>query len=203
MKQFLSIIFAFLLVFSFSCGSDKPDKLPSSNQKRTSDKEASDTTETEYVEYKGLPINADSAEIILTGGTEKDRQYVFIDKRKKSTYYDRITNVELSSKFETTQYRDSYMAILKNHTENYQSDKIENISLPKNWIELKFYESDYYVYCPAREEENLKIKITDTTLMIFKNIGVVAEKISGYEKIDNKHSLINTACLTDNVSVFY
>jgi hypothetical protein len=196
MKSLIYLSVVLVLIFTASCGSDKPDKLPSSNQRKTADKETVDTAESKLVEYSGLPIDSDSAEVIFTGGTDKDKQFVFIDKRKKSDYYEKITNVELSSKFETTQYRKTYSEILKNYTENYDANKFENINLPKKWMELKYYESAYYVYCPAREEENLRIKITDSAIMIFENTGVIAERISGYEKIDDNHSLISTASIS-------
>lgn len=184
-------------ILLYGCGSDKPDKLPSSNQKKSVKKDSSDNAEPDLIEYKGLPINKDSAEIIYTGGTEKDRQFVFIDKRKKSEYYDLIVNIELSSKFETSQYRDSYKQILKKYTENFETSKIDPINLPKQWIELKCYSHEYYVYCPAREESNFRISINDSALMIFDLLGVNAEKISGFEKTDEKHYVINTVCISD------
>lgn len=195
---FYTLVIALLIIVLYSCGSDKPDKLPSSNQrKKQTEKVEEKEEEPDLLENKGLPVDSDSVQVIFTGGTEKDRQYVFIDKRKKSDYYDLITDFDLPSKFEISQYRNSYSAILKSLTET-PVDNYPDISLEDNWMILKSYNSEYYVYCPAREEENYRFRLTDSSIIVFDYNGVTAEKISGFEKENDNHFILNTICVSDN-----
>jgi hypothetical protein len=193
---FYTLIIALLILIIYSCGSDKPDKRPSSNQRKKQTEKVEEKEESDLLENTGLPIDSDSAKIIFTGGTEKDHQYVFIDKRKKSDYYPLITDFELPSKFEISQYRNSYSAILKSLTEN-PIKNYYNTSLENNWLSLKFYDSEYYVYCPAREEENYRFRLTDSSIIVFDYYGVNAEKISGFKKENDKHFILNTVCVSD------
>ncbi len=196
-NHFYIIAFTIIGLIIYSCGNDKPDKLPSSNQRKNKTEKVEENDENDdLLENIGLPINKDSAQIIYTGGTEKDHQFVFIDKRKNSDYYSLIMDFEFPSKFETSQYRNSYATILKHMTET-PIIKSTNISLEENWISLKMYDYDYYVYCPAREEENYRFRLTDSSMIIFESHGVIAEKITEFEKETDKHFVLNTITASD------
>jgi hypothetical protein len=179
----------------FSC-SDKPDKLPSSNQKKKEVKEKEEDEKEDLIETKGLPIDSDSAIIIFTGGSDKDRQFVFVDKRKHSDYLPLITDFDLPTKFEISQYRNSYSDILKKMTENPVEDSYK-IDLDDNWLNLKVYDDDYYIYCPAAENQNYRFSLTDSSIIFFTDKGIIADKITGYSKENDKHFVINSVCVTE------
>ena len=193
MKAF---IFVFLIaILLVSCGSDKPDKLPSSNQikKDKTDKDSSGN-DSEDLDQKNLPFDLDSVDIILSDGKEKDRHIVFIDRRPNSEYYERINSFDMPTKFELSPYLNSYKEIKAQFKDSISNFKgIEQFKkFPKEWLMIYDYESDYYFYCPDFIETNERVKMTDSSFIIFNEYGIAAELITSFSKISDVHFRFET-----------
>ncbi len=158
MKNICFILFIAVLFVLFSCGSDKPNKLPSSNQKKEIAK-LPDLPEDDDEELRlALPFDLDSVKIIFEGGAEDDRHIVFISNSDRMEFLSLINDFSMPTKFETSMYRDTYNEILDKR-EISDSLNIELGNFPTEWMPVYWYDHDYYLYCPARLEANHRVKL--------------------------------------------
>ena len=196
------VFFYFLIViFLASCGSDVPNKLPSANQKKNKEDITHETVDSIDELVLELPFDIDSVQIIYSGGTEKDRHIVFVDDANNIDYYTQLNHFSMPTKFETAMYRDSYSLIMEQELK-IDTNLVQLQSFPDKWLSVYYYNSDFYLYSPAREELNHRIKITDTTFMVFNNHGVVAEKISSFEKNDENYYTFVALATTEAEEVY-
>lgn len=201
MKNICCVLFLVVLFAFFSCGTDKPDKLPSSNQKKETDK-LPDLPEDEEEDLRlALPFDLDSVKIIFEGGTEDDRQFVFISNSNRREFLSLINDFSMPTKFETSMYRDTYNEIL-DEKDISDSLKIELGSFPTEWMSVYWYDHDYYLYCPARLETNYRVKLTDTSMMVFHQHGVNAEVLIRFEGYMDDGYTFETYAITDDNKVF-
>ena len=202
MKTIWIIVSFVLSVVIVSCGSGKPDKLPSSNQNRNQDQledlpiEDDEDDELQLV----LPWDPDSVILIFEGGTEYDRQFVFIPNSNQEEYLRMINDFSMPTKFETSMYRSAYSEILE-QTEIEDTLVIKE-DFPTEWLTVNWYDDDYYLYCPSRLETNYRVRITDSSLMVFNEYGVNAELITWFEEAQSDLFSFNTRALDDNENVY-
>ena len=105
---------------------------------------------------------------------------IFIDKSKKSKFYNHISNFRFG-----TFDRDSYNTSLKFLKDKGIKLTKNNIGdLPKKWIILKYYKKNFYTYYPSDFYSHFKVSITDTAFIDYGGEGPMANKILKYEKID-------------------
>ncbi|PLX06738.1 MAG: hypothetical protein C0596_13595 [Marinilabiliales bacterium] len=197
MKTFQIIIVLILVISVVSCGDSKPDKLPSSNQRKTNndveDTISDDDVDEEIIEE--LPINLDSVTVILLEGEPGDQNVVFVDNTNNTEYFNEICNFDMPTKFEISMYRNTFDAI-KTEVDSLNKDLLDEI--PVYWVPLVNYEGDYYYYHPAKPEYNNRIMITDSSLAVYHQYGVSAEFIKKIKKAHENHFVIEVVAQDEN-----
>ena len=186
----------------FSCGDYKPDKLPSSNQKKSQDQveELPQDMEDDEELTMTLPWNPDSVRVIFEGGTEDDRQFVFIPSSNQEEYLSFINDFSMPTKFETSMYRSTFSDIIKKS--ELEDSVVISDDFPKEWLTVNWYDDDYYLYCPSRIEMNYRVRVTDSSLMIFNEHGVNAEVITWFEQVQKNMASFITRAIGINDNVF-
>ncbi len=197
MKIFQKIIVLILVISVVSCGDSKPDKLPSSNQRKINNDVEDTITDVEEDEeiIEELPINLDSVTVILLEGEPGDQNVVFIDNTNDPEYFNEICNFDMPSKFEISMYRNSY-DVIKTEIDSLNIDLINEI--PVYWVPLVNYEGDYYYYHPAKPEYNHRIMITDSSMVVYHQYGVSAEFIKKVKKAHENHFVFEVVAQDEN-----
>ncbi len=200
MKFYKNCILLALVFALFSCGSDKPDKLPSSNQRKSSpqpeDTPKVDDDDDEFVEE--LPFNIDSVTVILQEGEEGKQHILFVDNTNNPEYFRNICNFEMPSKFEISMYRNTYSLLQENINDTAKLDLSEVMNISKKWVPLVIYNEDYYYYHPAKLEYNHRVMITDTCLAVYNRHGVSAEVIKSVLSPHDNHYVLDVFATDDN-----
>lgn len=111
---------------------------------------------------------------------EGSKQSIFIDKNPKSNYFEELSNFNFN---ESISYQFS-LDYLKD------SNQILIQQLPitpfLNWVPLKKYRGNYYVYKPCDFYTNLSFSFNDTTFIDFTGEGPIANKILEQRRLDEK-----------------
>ena len=108
---------------------------------------------------------------------EGSKQSIFIDKNPKSIYYKELSNFtfneSISYQFSLDYLKDSNQILIK------QSPIIPF----QNWVPLKKYRGNYYVYKPCDFYTNLSFSFNDSTFIDFTGEGPIANKITEQKKL--------------------
>jgi hypothetical protein len=197
-------VFIVVILIFFSCGDYKPDKLPSSNQRKKVDKKQDTIKLNDEDDFpvKNLPFNFDSVIIIQKTGEEGDLKLVFIDNTNNPEYFTKICDFEMPTKFEIAVYRNSYNKLIKQKKSKDDAEVLlEKSELPRKWIPLALYSDEYYFYCPASPEHNYRVMITDSCLAVYDIHGVKAEVIDTYRKKTDNHFVLNVFALSETEKI--
>jgi hypothetical protein len=93
---------------------------------------------------------------------------VFIEKNRKSEYYNWLTDFSMD-KFESQEYKANLKTLKKNSPEKMKKYTLHG--LPKEWIPLYLYKGKYYIYYPMEAGELGRRIITDSTMIYWFNDG--------------------------------
>jgi hypothetical protein len=135
-----------------------------------------------YIQVHGQTFNRDTIHYYYD--TEYDtKNFIFIEHNRNSDKYQGISSFTFS-RFDSINYE---MSIDYLHSNNFVLTHITiSDELPKKWILLNLYKSDYYVYYPCNFLYHHKVIIADTTYVDWRGEGPEANKIVSFQKIDNK-----------------
>lgn len=115
---------------------------------------------------------------LLKDKAEGTSQSIFIDPSNKSAFYNQLTNLEVNK---SISYDYSLNYLIENHL---QLEKVGNIIPFNQWISLKKYRGEYYVYKPCDWYTRNDKSINDSTFIDFTGEGPIANKIILQKKIN-------------------
>lgn len=118
---------------------------------------------------------------------EGELQSIYIDFNSKSELYKRIAYFQLLD-FDDESYQYSLDYFKENKLE---LSKVKPLIPWKNWVSLKQYKGEFYVYHPCDFLFHFRQSINDTTLIDWTGEGPLANKIIEQQKIDrNTYSFL-------------
>jgi hypothetical protein len=118
---------------------------------------------------------------ILKDTVEGHVQTIFIDDNRESLLYEEISHFEFQH-FDKISYNNS-IDYFKEH--NITLTKAKPVIPLTNWVTLKQYKGQYYVYHPCDFLFHFQQSINDTTFIYWTGEGPVANKIIEQKKINS------------------
>ncbi len=119
--------------------------------------------------------------LILKHKAECELPAIFIDSNTNSKFYGPISNFDFS-------YTDSdnYKVSIVGLKQQYPAlQKVKPVIPWYNWVTLKQYQDQFYVYSPCDFLYHLRQSVNDTTFIDWTGEGPVANKIISQKKIDD------------------
>jgi len=106
---------------------------------------------------------------------------VYIEKNKKSDYYNLITNCDFSHTDSLT-YLESVKHIFGESQPAFKKNKISS-TLPKQWCSLYSFRDNYYLYAPSDWGNKQNLLINDSTLIRYYMDGPYASLLDGFKMV--------------------
>jgi len=128
--------------------------------------------------HKTMTAKVDT-NFILKEKTGDYYHIVFIERNRKSEYYNRLMDFSMSE-FGLQDYKGNLTGLKKRYPKHLKKYNLPG--LPKEWIPLYAYKGKYYVYIPMEAGELGRKIITDSTLIYWFMDGRYPERIQSFKK---------------------